>query len=124
MRLSIPSGTKDLDHETPRALVFLRQTSLAQKNLSLTLRFLMMLRCSSPGPHFFSLTCLTLKRKCGVSDISRDQVSAKESPALVAIDEDSEGSGEEEELEEELKPGTSMHCNFSLTTSNAQQFRH
>jgi len=62
-----------------------------------------------------------VKRKRGVSDISRDQVSAEESPTSAAIDEDSEE--EEEELEEELEPGTSTHCNFSLTTSNARHFR-
>jgi len=36
------------------------------------------------------------------------------------IDEEEEDEEEEdEELEEEREPGTSTHCNFSLTTSNA-----
>jgi len=65
-----------------------------------------------------------VKRKHGISDTSRDQVSAEESPASAAIDEEKEDlEEEEEELEEELEPGTSAHRNFSLTTSNAQHFR-
>ena len=64
-----------------------------------------------------------VKRKRGVSDTSRDQVSAEESPASAVIDEEEEDSEEEDSEEEELEPGTSTHCNFSLTTSNARHFR-
>ena len=48
-----------------------------------------------------------VKRKRGVSDVSRDQVSTEESPNPTAIDEE---EGDEEEDEEELElEGTSMH---------------
>jgi len=47
-----------------------------------------------------------VKRKRGVSDTSRDQVSTEESPASAVIDEEEEDSeeAEDEELEEELEP--------------------
>jgi len=60
-----------------------------------------------------------VKRKRGVSDVSRDQVSTEESPGPAAIDEEEEEDWEELELE-----GMSMHYNFCLATSNAHCFRH
>jgi hypothetical protein len=52
----------------------------------------------SPLPQPDSLPCCKVKRKHGVSDVSRDQVSAKESLGSAAIDEEEEDE-EEEELE-------------------------
>ena len=65
------------------------------------------------------------KRKRGVSDVSRDQVSSEESSGPAVIDEEEEAEeeeaveeeAEEEEAEEEEEEGTLVYCNLPSTSN-------
>ena len=65
--------------------------------------------------------CSKAKRKCGVSDVSRDQVSSEESLGPAVIDEEEEA--EEEEAEEDEEEGMLVHCNLP-STRNLHCLRH